>query len=646
MTADGRGLLVAGRYLVHERVGVGGMGVVHRATDTRLHRDVALKRIRLSDLDPDEAAMACTRMMREARIAAQVHHPRIVSIFDVVDHDGEPWLVLEYLPSDGLDTVLRRTGLLLPGAAARIGAQVAEALAAAHAAGIVHRDVKPGNMLVAGGSPDGPVKLADFGISRLTGGRTLTVAGAIVGTVPFLAPEVARGEGATSASDVYGLGATLIAATRGAPPFGWPGEDLYALLRRIGIGADPAPPGGGPLGSVLSAMTVAQPDERPTATEAAAMLWAHADRHEPGGPPVPRDRSMFDADTNAPAAPSRRSRRSWALAGVGVVIVAALVGTAVVLDRRTEAPPPAASAPAASAPAASAPAPGEFPAAVGPLEVGDQRTVDVCAFLDASALTEFGEATVDPAAGRFNGCTATLPQPGSATIAVGVAIDPPTSEMPEGEQQQLGDTLIIRRPGSDTACGRVIYPSDGTRVMINANYRGSGEPTEDVCAIAETATATAARGLAERGIVRREPPGGAGTLWGVESCTVLEPGDLAVLPTVTIDGYRGFGGWDCQFGDDADPETAVQLSFSRARSPSVDEDLTAVPTASGTVYTELDDDLCYAYAEYRPSGTDVHGEALVELVRVRVEGPLGADGLCSAAASLAGSVLDRLPPPA
>lgn len=126
------------------------MGVVWRATDTVLDRDVALKRIRLPE-DPDEAEGLRSRVRREARIAARLHHPALVGIFDVIESDGEPWLVLEYVPSRDLTTVVRDQGPLAPVDAARIGVAPAEALAAVHAAGIVHRDLKPANVLLGRG---------------------------------------------------------------------------------------------------------------------------------------------------------------------------------------------------------------------------------------------------------------------------------------------------------------------------------------------------------------------------------------------------------------------------------------------------------------------------------------------------------------
>ena len=187
--------LVAGRYRLLEVVGSGGMGAVWRARDERLHRTVAVKQLPVVlGLSPAETDLANQRAMREARITARLSHPYAVSVYDVVEHDGRPCIVMQFLPSVTLATVQRDGGPLDPGEAAKVGAQVASALAAAHEVGITHRDVKPGNILI---DDDGTAMISDFGISRALGDATLTSTGLIHGTPTFIAPEVARGADAT-----------------------------------------------------------------------------------------------------------------------------------------------------------------------------------------------------------------------------------------------------------------------------------------------------------------------------------------------------------------------------------------------------------------------------------------------------------------
>ncbi|MEU4740510.1 serine/threonine-protein kinase [Actinosynnema sp. NPDC023658] len=259
---------VGGRYALVERVGSGAMGVVWRARDELLDREVAVKQLRWPDLTAGAAEVAKARAMREARNAARLQHPHAVSVFDVVVEDDRPWLVMEYLPSRSLAGLLAERGGLSPVETARIGGQVAAALAAAHAAGIVHRDVKPSNVLIG---HDGTVKLTDFGISRATGDGTLTDSGMIPGTPAYLAPEVARGEQPDEASDMFSLGATLYAATEGQSPHGI-SDNSFGLLYRAAAGRIEPPRRSGPLTGVLTRMLAADPTARPTAAEAVELL--------------------------------------------------------------------------------------------------------------------------------------------------------------------------------------------------------------------------------------------------------------------------------------------------------------------------------------------------------------------------------------
>ena len=184
--------LIAGRYRLVKLVGTGGMGSVWEAMDERLQRPVAVKQLHAQlGLSPEETELANQRAMREARITARLHHRHAVPVFDVVEHQGRPCLIMQFLPSMALSAVLRQGGPLQNDEAAQVGAQISSALAAAHAVGIVHRDVKPGNILIA---DDGAALITDFGISHAMGDTTLTATGLVHGTPAFLAPEVARGQ--------------------------------------------------------------------------------------------------------------------------------------------------------------------------------------------------------------------------------------------------------------------------------------------------------------------------------------------------------------------------------------------------------------------------------------------------------------------
>ncbi|MBB5895062.1 protein kinase [Kutzneria kofuensis] len=295
MTVDGR--VVAGRYRLGRRIGSGAMGVVWQAHDELLYRTVAVKQLLLqpgqTEADAEEARR---RAMREGRIAARLQHPNAVAVFDVVDEgDGMPWLVMEYVPSRSLSAVLEEQGTLPPQEAARIGMHVASALAAAHAAGIVHRDVKPGNVLLG---DDGTVKITDFGISRAQGDSTVTATGMLAGTPAYLAPEIAKGHDPTPSSDVFSLGATLYAAVEGVPPFGLSDNPL-ALLHKVASGQIEPPRQAGPLTQPLLSLLSSEPTERVTMVRCRDALGAVA-AGQPAPPmPIPQQAHMPTVATNA-----------------------------------------------------------------------------------------------------------------------------------------------------------------------------------------------------------------------------------------------------------------------------------------------------------------------------------------------------------
>ncbi len=274
MNLDSR--LVAGRYRLEQRVATGAMGAVWRAHDERLNRTVALKELLIAPgLTEADAQAATDRAMREGRIAARLQHPHAICVYDVALDSATgagsqmvPWLVMEYLPSRSLAAVLAEYGTLEPREAARIGQQVATALAVAHEAGIVHRDVKPGNVLLG---QDGIAKITDFGISRASWDATVTSTGVLAGTPAYFAPEVARGEAPGPASDVFSLGSTLYVTVEGVPPFGVD-DNALAMLRTVAEGRVRPTQQAGPLSTVLTQLLADDPAARPTMVQAVAAL--------------------------------------------------------------------------------------------------------------------------------------------------------------------------------------------------------------------------------------------------------------------------------------------------------------------------------------------------------------------------------------
>ncbi|MGW1541087.1 protein kinase domain-containing protein [Streptomyces sp. NPDC002309] len=265
--SDGR--LVGGRYRLAERIGSGGMGTVWRARDELVGREVAVKQPRLPGDPQDEARRrAAHRLYREARAAARVDHRSAVTIHDVVEEDGVPWIVMELIQGESLHEMLRR-GPVPPAEAARIALAVLGALRAAHAVGIVHRDVKPANVLLG---RQGRVVLTDFGIAHVQGEESLTVSGEFVGSLEFVAPERMSGRGAGPASDLWSLGVLLYAAVEGSSPFrrGTPESTLAAVL----ASDPPEPRRAGVLGPLLARLLAKDPERRPGSEEVAVELEA------------------------------------------------------------------------------------------------------------------------------------------------------------------------------------------------------------------------------------------------------------------------------------------------------------------------------------------------------------------------------------
>ncbi|MDX6323939.1 MAG: eukaryotic-like serine/threonine-protein kinase [Nocardioidaceae bacterium] len=323
--------MIAGRYSLDSVVGRGGMGVVWRGEDQVLGRDVAVKRV---GMVPGGVTADLARAEREARLAASLAHSHVVTIFDLVDEGDEQWLVMEYVDGATLTELVRQQGPLDADAAAKLLSQAADALAAAHRAGIVHRDVKPSNVLV---TPTGQVKITDFGIARGSTDATLTQTGLMSGSPAYLAPEVASGSSASPASDVWSLGATLFHAVTGAPPYDATGN-LVATLYRIVHEDPPRPRDPGWLTPVFEATMTKDPAARWTMAQVRDFLDT---RTLPTEVPAsaPRTPATYDASPRTliaappPLEPvAGRARVPWWVWVAAAVLAAALV-TFVVVSR-------------------------------------------------------------------------------------------------------------------------------------------------------------------------------------------------------------------------------------------------------------------------------------------------------------------------
>jgi len=266
-TAEGP-RVVGGRYRLLDKIGSGGMGTVWRAHDELLGRTVAVKEVHLPpQLAAIERAELRLRTMREARAAARLSHPNAVTVHDVIERDGQPWIVMQLVAADSLSDVIERSEVLPPRRVAEIGLAILAALQAAHAAGILHRDVKPANVLLGG---DGQVVLTDFGVATLEGDPSLTGTGLLLGSPSYIAPERAMGIGAGAASDLWSLGATLYAAVEGRPPF--ERTTAMATLAALATEDPPAPRASGPLAEAITGLLQRDPGGRLDAPAARRLL--------------------------------------------------------------------------------------------------------------------------------------------------------------------------------------------------------------------------------------------------------------------------------------------------------------------------------------------------------------------------------------
>jgi eukaryotic-like serine/threonine-protein kinase len=341
-------ILVAGRYRLLRQLGSGGMGRVWLADDEMLGRHVAIKEVVIpAGLGPDDHAEMRFRTLREARTAARLNHPHVVKIYDVVNTEEQPWIVMEYVPSRSLHEVISDEGALEPARVARIGLALLDALIAAHRAGVLHRDVKPGNVLLG---PYGRVVLTDFGLATFDGvDVSVTSPGLVLGSVRFVAPERARDNTATPETDLWALGATLYAAVEGQPPYARYNamETLAALARTL-----PDPPRrAGRLQPVLAGLLRRDPRDRL--------------RPEELRPLLERAAAEGDSGTGATRSRQRRERLTVSVLAAAVVLVAA-AGTLFAAADTGRRPGPPATAGSTRASPGSVPVPDAVLAAACP----------------------------------------------------------------------------------------------------------------------------------------------------------------------------------------------------------------------------------------------------------------------------------------
>ncbi|MFM9592993.1 serine/threonine-protein kinase [Streptomyces scabiei] len=255
---------MAGRYRLVAGIGQGGMGRVWRATDDMLDRQVAVKEMRIDGLDPEDSRTRRERTLREARATARIDHPHVVRVYDVVDAGDRLWIVMELVDGRSLEQVVAEDGPLGVRDTARIGLELVDALGQVHAQGVLHRDIKPANVLVKRTGAHHAV-LTDFGIAAIQNAEALTMAGMLVGSPDYMAPERVSGRPQGPPSDLWSLGATLCAALGGRSPFSR--ATTLATLHAVLYEEPELPPAAGPLHDVLAALLAKQPESRPGVPE-------------------------------------------------------------------------------------------------------------------------------------------------------------------------------------------------------------------------------------------------------------------------------------------------------------------------------------------------------------------------------------------
>ncbi|KOX20157.1 hypothetical protein ADK67_31735 [Saccharothrix sp. NRRL B-16348] len=573
---------------MEEARGSGSGGVVWTAFDRKLKRRVALKRPHAVADETDRA-----RFRREAQTAAQVHHPNAISIFDTVDAD-DCWLVMEYLPAESLDKAVAVRGALPPERVARVGLQIAAALAAVHARNIVHRDVKPGNVLV---TDDDLAKLTDFGIS-IWREVTRTDDGRISGTPAYTSPEVAGGHPASRASDVFSLGATLYAAVEGTPPFG--SGESHEVLERARRGEVLPMRQAGPLAPLLTEMLRRRPTERPTADEVRSRL-----------------KDIVGDWVPPPAAGPARSpaKRRPLLRAAAAVACLAVLGVAVSSGDR-------------QAPAAQQHAP-----AGGP--VGDERTADPCALIDERELRRFGPTQVLTTYGNFNRCDALVDVGAIEPVDIEVQLVTRASRVVQGRPLE-----VVEEARLSGECDRTVMVDDDYAVRVTAKL---GNPPLDLCAVADVATSTVLEVLRSGMIPRRATPFPPGSLAHVDACALLDDEALATLPSVNrTSAVNVFGNWSCKWLSTIGGP-AVSLRYDQH---SAQEEIKGelVKLDGRNAYVQLDTDSsksCTVSVPHLPP--NLPQQAYIDVVELTVKGDRPGIEYCPPAKRLATAAAGKLP---
>ncbi|MFD8492726.1 serine/threonine-protein kinase [Amycolatopsis sp. NPDC059657] len=588
------GEVVGDRYRLEEEIGSGSNGVVWLATDEQLGRSVALKRSVSGDMD--EYAERVRQLRREARLLAQLNHRNVVTLHDVVDADHECWLVLEYVAARSMAD----RGVLPPLLAAKLGAQIADALAAVHAKGILHRDIKPANILMPN---EDEAKLADFGISRfLAGAETITGSALIAGTPGYVAPEVANGADPTMASDVFSLGAALFTAVEGKSPVGGKDDNAFVRLRRAAAGQIAVP--SGPLGPVLARLLEVDPAKRPTAAEAHRLLAEVA-----GMTPTRR------------AYRSRRTVRRGLVAGGVLVVVVATTAWLVF----SSGPPLTTSQD-------------------GPL-IGDPRLVDPCPMIDSEPIWDLltkagkrpGSINLVSDVDSFNQCDVITKWDGGDEVDVQVQfLYAEMSESVRPQAENHGRYSVVRSKAGERTCVRSVLLPGGYEIRIHA-FPKAGTKFADLCGMADAVTGSVTRTLDKGPVPVRGKADDPLSLITTDACKLQNPSALTMPAGFDIArSTPGFAHWSCEWRSKVDSSLLRLVFLRRTAFKAGDATMKAV-AGHATVQDTEDDDgkSCGVKVYMNFVYVREFGDGWNEVVYVHVTGTEPAERRCELAAQLA-----------
>jgi hypothetical protein len=582
-----RGDLIAGRYRLDAEISFGGTGEAWRAIEQGTDVAVVLDRVRLSHLAPDERERAAGRLRVEAVTASLLDHPHLITVRELVEHDGEPWLVMDYVPAPNL-AELTAAGPLPPRRAAGIGAQVARALDYAHLTppGFVHGAVTPRTLLVGEGDH---VTLTGIGITKIESGQPSA------GVASYLAPEVANGLLAGPNADVFALGATLYEAVEGRPP--WGGGDTEQRLTAARKGVVDPPRRAGALGPVLVRMLASRPRERPTAAAAARMLAEVASGKATGTRRWPRIAAI-------------------AVAAVAVAVAALVVWPASAPDVVDAAAPP------------------------GPA-LGDPATADPCSLIRPEPLDRFGQTLLEADAGNFDRCDVTIDS-AQDRFTVQVQFAQSGTALPEGLPEERDGLVVVRGTPAGGECVRTLRLPDGYDVRVVARPVRGALP--DPCAVADVATDTALGVLAAGPVPRRSAPFDPASLAMVDACGLLDPATVATVPGLeTVDPDPGVAGWDCDW-ENLTTGAAIEVSYDRNRG-GIGRDAgnqVRIAGREGAARPDAADAGCDVRVMHRPY-TDRRGYPSGELLIVKVDQAAPVPDPCARGVAIATVAVERLP---